>query len=290
MMMHKKTCLTIMLSVSVAFLAGCSHLESFYPYRYKPQSAIEHSYTFENAQPNGIVQIYTLNGQTAVQIRSLKTRTVRFEALDGRSIPFVMTGDTALLDGGYEAFRVVSPSGVSYVRSGASRITASAATESDKIALLKEDEGKELVFAKKDLQKEVESLRKQLLGLQSDLAQIKEARRNLSEAKEPGVIHIRFEKGKSVFKPAAGVVREMISKAHRANLIQITGYTDSSTITPTSKKLSRERAQVVRSFMVQNNVDPKKIELGFVPAGGFIANNDFASGRDQNRRVEIRFN
>ncbi len=70
--------------------------------------------------------------------------------------------------------------------------------------------------------------------------------------------------------------------------IQIAGHTDSQGNDVYNQELSERRARAVRSALVGMGVDAQRITTIGYGESRPIASNDTASGRQQNRRVEVR--
>ena len=70
--------------------------------------------------------------------------------------------------------------------------------------------------------------------------------------------------------------------------IQIAGHTDSQGSEVYNQQLSERRAQAVRDALVGMGVDPGRITVIGYGESRPIASNDTASGRQHNRRVEVR--
>jgi outer membrane protein OmpA-like peptidoglycan-associated protein len=101
---------------------------------------------------------------------------------------------------------------------------------------------------------------------------------------------VLFDTGKYTLKPGA---REKLAKvagillAYPGLAIEVGGYTDNVGTDAINQKLSENRADSVRAYLVQQGV-----ATASVTAKGFgntdpVAENDDASGRQQNRRVEL---
>lgn len=69
--------------------------------------------------------------------------------------------------------------------------------------------------------------------------------------------------------------------------VQILGFTDNTGTFAFNQKLSNERADAVMSYLVNSGVSPTRITAKGVPMADYIASNETAAGRAQNRRVEI---
>jgi outer membrane protein OmpA-like peptidoglycan-associated protein len=101
---------------------------------------------------------------------------------------------------------------------------------------------------------------------------------------------VLFDTGKSDLKSTA---RERLAKvagiliAYPDIHVEIDGYTDSTGSLELNERLSQERADAVRSYLSSQGVNSSAITTqGFGPSQP-IASNDTASGRQQNRRVEL---
>ena len=69
--------------------------------------------------------------------------------------------------------------------------------------------------------------------------------------------------------------------------VSIVGYTDNTGSAAINNPLSVERAQSVRDYLVARGVAPAQIETSGLGSNNPVADNSTASGRAQNRRVEI---
>ena len=104
---------------------------------------------------------------------------------------------------------------------------------------------------------------------------------------------IEFESGKSELKPTAGSQMRVIGDAMRKwpNLtLEIGGHTDDRGSEAFNQKLSQERANAVRTFLIKKYdfvTEDRLTAVGFgesVPVG----DNATEKGRAQNRRVEFK--
>lgn len=69
--------------------------------------------------------------------------------------------------------------------------------------------------------------------------------------------------------------------------VQILGFTDNTGTFAVNQKLSTERADAVLTYLVNSGVAPTRLTAKGIPMADYIASNDTAAGRAQNRRVEI---
>jgi outer membrane protein OmpA-like peptidoglycan-associated protein len=121
----------------------------------------------------------------------------------------------------------------------------------------------------------------------TQLAQVREDARGLILTL-PGSIY--FEVNKSEVKPA---MRDRLSEIAKAlatvgnRHVLVEGHTDSTGADEYNLKLSRLRAEAVRSILVAGGVSPDRIESQGYGKTRPVASNATAAGMAQNRRVEI---
>lgn len=75
--------------------------------------------------------------------------------------------------------------------------------------------------------------------------------------------------------------------AHPGLSLKIEGYTDSTGSPQFNLKLSAQRADEVRAFLISQGLRPDSVTSVGMGAADPVAGNDTAAGRKQNRRVEI---
>ena len=102
---------------------------------------------------------------------------------------------------------------------------------------------------------------------------------------------ILFNSGKASFKKATYPVLQSITAILKeypeANFI-IEGHTDSDGSETMNQGLSDSRAGAVKGYLVENGIDPARLEsVGFGETNP-IATNKTAAGKRQNRRVEVK--
>lgn len=103
---------------------------------------------------------------------------------------------------------------------------------------------------------------------------------------------VLFDSGKSQLKAAAAAKLEKVAKSAKQRYpdtdIRIIGHTDASGDQAANKKLAEERADAVKSWLIdKGNVETERISINPVGEGSPVATNASAEGRQQNRRVEI---
>jgi outer membrane protein OmpA-like peptidoglycan-associated protein len=141
----------------------------------------------------------------------------------------------------------------------------------------------ELAKAREGQQQAEEALKSTL----SQLAQVREEARGLIVTL-PGSIY--FDVNKTDVKPA---MRDRLSQIARAlaavpgRHVLVEGHTDSTGGDEYNLKLSRLRAESVRSILVAGGVSPDRVESQGYGKTRPVASNASADGRAQNRRVEV---
>jgi outer membrane protein OmpA-like peptidoglycan-associated protein len=102
--------------------------------------------------------------------------------------------------------------------------------------------------------------------------------------------HVLFNTGQYTLQPET---RETLAKlagvllAYPGLTIQVNGYTDDTGSQQTNQELSEKRANVVRSFLVQEGVPSNSISSQGRGESSPVAPNDTSGGRALNRRVEL---
>lgn len=69
--------------------------------------------------------------------------------------------------------------------------------------------------------------------------------------------------------------------------VQVYGYTDNTGSYSVNEKLSNDRADAVRTYLVNSGVAGSRISATGIPMADYVASNETAEGRAQNRRVEV---
>jgi outer membrane protein OmpA-like peptidoglycan-associated protein len=101
-------------------------------------------------------------------------------------------------------------------------------------------------------------------------------------------VHFATDKA-TIYQDSFAMLSEIadVLKARPEVKIRIEGHTDSRGGMSHNMKLSQQRADSVKQFLVGQGVDPSRMESrGFGPTQA-IADNRTAAGREQNRRVEF---
>lgn len=138
------------------------------------------------------------------------------------------------------------------------------------------------------LREEQERTREQLRATLSRLGQVREEARGLVLTL-PGNVY--FAVNKSVIQPSmqsrlVEIARALETAGEDATFL-IEGHTDADGSNEYNLELSRLRAEAVRSVLVSGGVAPNSVETQGYGETRPIASNTTASGKAQNRRVEI---
>ena len=124
----------------------------------------------------------------------------------------------------------------------------------------------------------------------------KEPTPTASAAKAPTVMNFDeaalFEFDKADLKPAGKEQLNAYREKAKADLssatkVRIVGYTDNTGTAEHNSKLSQQRAEVVRDYLVSIGVDSKKVDAIGAADANPIADNSTKEGQAKNRRVEI---
>jgi outer membrane protein OmpA-like peptidoglycan-associated protein len=170
----------------------------------------------------------------------------------------------------------------SAARAESDRKTAEVATAAAKL----ERQNAQLQQQNDTLVQERDDLAGQLDHALSSVAQITKTARGVVV----NLPDILFDLNKATLKPntqvalakLAGIV-ELFPKIN----LRIEGYTDSTGTDELNMRLSRERAESVRSFLAQQGVASSRMTTGGYGPKFPVADNATAEGRAKNRRVEI---
>jgi outer membrane protein OmpA-like peptidoglycan-associated protein len=138
-----------------------------------------------------------------------------------------------------------------------------------------------------ELQRERERAQNALASLEK-IAQVKEESRGTVLTLSGQVL---FVTGKSELLPAARDQLQAVAKAlldqGDARAIVIEGHTDSRGDETMNMTLSQQRAEAVRSFLINAGVPAERMTAVGRGEGAPVASNDTAEGRANNRRVEL---
>ena len=101
---------------------------------------------------------------------------------------------------------------------------------------------------------------------------------------------VTFETGKAALTPESETILNGVAESLVANdsiRVQVTGHTDNTGSLALNRRLSRARADAVRTYLISRGVAETRLTArGFGPDQP-VASNKTAEGRAQNRRVEL---
>lgn len=103
---------------------------------------------------------------------------------------------------------------------------------------------------------------------------------------------IRFEFNSATLTPAAtGSLNKVVKALNNqpGASVEVAGHTDSLGNDAYNKRLSDQRANSVRQYLVDNGIAASRITARGYGEEQPVASNDTEAGRAQNRRVELRF-
>jgi len=122
----------------------------------------------------------------------------------------------------------------------------------------------------------------------SKIAQVKEEQRGVVITLDGQVL---FVTGKAELLPIARDRLNQVAKSLKEldddKLVSVEGFTDSRGADDTNLKLSQERANAVKDYLVSQGVKPEKLRALGRGEASPVASNDTPEGRANNRRVEI---
>lgn len=102
---------------------------------------------------------------------------------------------------------------------------------------------------------------------------------------------VNFELGKAVLLPISRDILREVARSLVANpevRVEVAGHTDSTGSKAVNERLSLARAESVKAFLIENGVNADQLEVQGYASTQPVATNRTASGRAQNRRVELR--
>jgi outer membrane protein OmpA-like peptidoglycan-associated protein len=114
--------------------------------------------------------------------------------------------------------------------------------------------------------------------------------RETSEGTVVTLYNLPFETGKAILQPgAAARLQPLVNYLHQNpdRHVMVEGNTDSTGRSEVNERLSQERADAVRNFLVANGISADRITAQGLGSSYPVASNDTAAGRLQNRRVDV---
>lgn len=167
-------------------------------------------------------------------------------------------------------------------KAAAAKAAAQAAAEQAALQAKEEAAKEEAARA----QAATEALRAQLLQQLNEVLQTTDTPRGLVV----NMADVLFETGKYALSMDAQLKLAKLSgiiQAHPGLNLAIEGYTDNTGSADFNMKLSQQRADAVRQFLITQGLSPDTITSKGMGQANPVADNSTVSGRKQNRRVEI---
>jgi len=90
-------------------------------------------------------------------------------------------------------------------------------------------------------------------------------------------------------KQQLGLLAEYFKEKRNGSRIVVNGHTDSNGGRKSNKKISAQRAEVVRQFLISQGISPKHIRVKAWGERKPVSSNRSTRGQANNRRVEIKF-
>ena len=106
---------------------------------------------------------------------------------------------------------------------------------------------------------------------------------------EEAINNLEFDLGKATIRPTSHTSLNQVAALliEKNFSLKLAGHTDNTGSKELNLRLSKERAEAVKSYLVSKGANPSRIEaMGYGPDQP-IASNNTAEGRQQNRRVEF---
>ncbi len=101
--------------------------------------------------------------------------------------------------------------------------------------------------------------------------------------------NLEFETGKSAIKESSNTSLDKVAQLliEKNFSLKLAGHTDNVGSASANMKLSKDRAESVKAYLVEKGANPSLIEATGYGAGQPISTNKTVKGRQQNRRVEF---
>jgi outer membrane protein OmpA-like peptidoglycan-associated protein len=103
------------------------------------------------------------------------------------------------------------------------------------------------------------------------------------------VFYHRFPYGVTRLNLSAADKKLLAVWAKNAEWVEVRGRTDGLRPAPGDEAIARERSVSVRRWLVQHGFAANRVNVNYLSAGDYAADNNTPKGRSQNRRVEVRF-
>jgi outer membrane protein OmpA-like peptidoglycan-associated protein len=102
-------------------------------------------------------------------------------------------------------------------------------------------------------------------------------------------LHIGFQRATAIFNDTTGISELLeFMKENQTVRIELSGHTDTAGDATLNYRLSQERADAVKLYLMRNNIEAKRIETKAYGGTKPISNSTSDDARQQNRRVEMK--
>lgn len=152
-----------------------------------------------------------------------------------------------------------------------------------------------IAAANQEIQANKQSIAANQQGIQEVAQQTSKRFSELTEWVSKAEVTVHFNTGESVIsgehkKEIAALAEDALSKYKAGYVIEVKGYADSVGRLASNQQLSKERAEAVVAYLLQNCHVPVKniVAPGAMSETNPVASNESPSGRAENRRAEIR--
>lgn len=102
--------------------------------------------------------------------------------------------------------------------------------------------------------------------------------------------HVFFDSGKSTLRPDSYTELNKLAKfmANKKTVnVEIGGHTDNVGVKEANQKLSEERANAVRNYLIKKGIAAERVTAKGYGDSRPVASNDSESGKQKNRRTEV---
>jgi len=208
--------------------------------------------------------------------------SLQTQADDATRLKLQSQADAAKAHADMEATRVAAAASVAAAHADAAADVAAAHADAESARMAAEAAQQ----SEQRIQNEKLAMRAQLSQQLNSILQTRDSARGLIVS----MSDVLFDSGKYSLKPGA---REKLSKvagiliAYPSLAIEVGGYTDNVGGDEMNQKLSENRAGAVRDYVVAQGVATASVSVKGFGNTSPVASNDIASGRQENRRVEL---
>lgn len=100
-------------------------------------------------------------------------------------------------------------------------------------------------------------------------------------------VSVQFPFNGTKFNPTTDQTGALLPLLTNAKRIVVRGRTDGQHASAADEQVALNRALSAQRYLVNNGISPLIISINYLSAGDYIADNNSAAGRAQNRRVDI---